>query len=98
MLNAHHISPKQKGEVSIGMCTVQTLSDKPNFAVDIRSFLSGGNDPDDAIDHLDRLASAIATTGKSEMCSDDTTESWNRRGGAQAMAGELITVRAFSCQ
>ena len=77
---------------STGRKWVQTLSSKPNFAVDIRSFLSGGDDPDDAIDHLDRLASAIATTGKNEMTSDDTTESWHRRDGAQAMAGELVTV------
>ena len=74
---------------STGWKWVQTLSSKPNFAVDIRSFLSGGGDPDDAIDHLDRLASAIATTGKGEMGNDDTTASWGRRGNAQSMSAEF---------
>ena len=77
---------------STGRKWVQTLSDKANFAVDIRNFLSGGSDPDDAIDHLDRLASAIVTTGKGEMGNDDTTDSWIRRGNAQSMAAEFTVA------
>ena len=74
---------------STGKVWVEKLStpDKVKFAVDLRkAFSSGGPDPDDSINQLDKLAMAIWQTGKGELEGSNTGQSWGVRGSSgQAM-------------